>query len=105
MRLSEDLHRRATPAQIEQAARLPVHISHIKLGTIGVWGRVPLMNLRRSTRWRANSVSWKMEEAARKMTSLPAALLGLKDRGTIRQGMRAYLVLLRCRENNRPLNF
>jgi len=27
------------------------------------------------------------------MTSLPAALLGLKDRGTIRQGMRAYLVL------------
>ncbi|MGH9943406.1 MAG: amidohydrolase family protein, partial [Pyrinomonadaceae bacterium] len=35
----------------------------------------------------------KLEEAIRKMTSLPAARLGLKDRGTIRRGMKADLVL------------
>ena len=34
-----------------------------------------------------------LPEAIRKMTSLPAARLGLKDRGTIRAGMKADLVL------------
>ncbi len=31
----------AEAVRIGEAARLPVHISHIKLGTVGVWGRVP----------------------------------------------------------------
>ncbi|MGH9941866.1 MAG: amidohydrolase family protein [Pyrinomonadaceae bacterium] len=31
----------AEAVRIGAAARLPVHISHIKLGTVGVWGRVP----------------------------------------------------------------
>ena len=35
-----------------------------------------------------------LPEAIRKMTSLPAARLGLKDRGVIRAGMKADLVLL-----------
>jgi N-acyl-D-amino-acid deacylase len=34
-----------------------------------------------------------VEEAVRKMTSLPAWRIGLKDRGTIRKGMKADLVL------------
>lgn len=34
------------------------------------------------------------EEAVRKVTSLPAARLGLQDRGLLREGMRADLVLL-----------
>ena len=34
-----------------------------------------------------------LPEAIRKMTSLPAARLGLKDRGVIRAGMKADLVL------------
>jgi N-acyl-D-amino-acid deacylase len=34
-----------------------------------------------------------LPEAIRKMTSLPAARLGLKDRGVIRVGMKADLVL------------
>lgn len=34
-----------------------------------------------------------MEEAVRKMTSAPAARLGLKDRGLIREGMKADLVI------------
>ena len=34
-----------------------------------------------------------LPEAIRKMTSLPAARLGLKDRGLIRAGMKADLVL------------
>ncbi len=34
-----------------------------------------------------------LEEAVRKMTSMPAALLGLRDRGQVREGMRADLVL------------
>ena len=34
-----------------------------------------------------------LPEAIRKMTSLPAARLGLRDRGAIRVGMRADLVL------------
>jgi N-acyl-D-amino-acid deacylase len=35
----------------------------------------------------------RLEEAVRKMTSLPAAHMGFKDRGTIAPGMRADLVL------------
>jgi N-acyl-D-aspartate/D-glutamate deacylase len=34
-----------------------------------------------------------LPDAIRKMTSMPAARLGLKDRGTIRAGMKADLVL------------
>jgi len=34
-----------------------------------------------------------LEEAIRKMTSLPAQLLGLRDRGLVREGMQADLVL------------
>lgn len=34
-----------------------------------------------------------LEEAIRKMTSLPASILGLKDRGTIKEGMWADLVI------------
>jgi N-acyl-D-amino-acid deacylase len=34
-----------------------------------------------------------LPEAIRKMTSMPAARLGLKDRGTLRPGMKADLVL------------
>ena len=34
-----------------------------------------------------------LEEAIRKMTSLPAQLLGLRDRGLVREGMHADLVL------------
>src|SRR5262249_42192094 len=34
-----------------------------------------------------------LEEAIRKMTSLPAARLGIKDRGKLRAGMKADLVL------------
>ena len=35
----------------------------------------------------------ELEEAVRKMTSMPAARLGLKDRGRIKKGMKADLVL------------
>jgi N-acyl-D-amino-acid deacylase len=34
-----------------------------------------------------------LEEAVRKMTSMPASRLGLADRGMIRQGMKADLVI------------
>jgi len=34
-----------------------------------------------------------LADAIRKMTSLPAARLGLKDRGTIKAGMKADIVL------------
>jgi N-acyl-D-aspartate/D-glutamate deacylase len=34
-----------------------------------------------------------LPEAIRKMTSMPAARLGLKDRGTLKEGMKADLVL------------
>ncbi len=36
----------------------------------------------------------KLEEAIRKMTSLPAARLGLRDRGLVREGFRADLLVL-----------
>jgi N-acyl-D-aspartate/D-glutamate deacylase len=36
---------------------------------------------------------FSLEEAIRKMTSLPASRLGLKDRGLIKKGMKADLVL------------
>ena len=45
-----------------------------------------------------------LPEAIRKMTSLPAARLGLKDRGTIRVGMKADLVALRSRDRSRPVD-
>jgi N-acyl-D-amino-acid deacylase len=35
----------------------------------------------------------RLEEAVRKMTSIPAQRLGLKDRGILRDGMKADLVL------------
>jgi N-acyl-D-aspartate/D-glutamate deacylase len=35
----------------------------------------------------------RLEEAVRKMTSLPAMRLGLQDRGILKEGMRADLVL------------
>ena len=41
----------------------------------------------REQRW------FSLEEAVRKMTSLPAARLGLKDRGSVREGMKADLIL------------
>ena len=35
----------------------------------------------------------RLEDAVRKMTSLPAARLGLRDRGTLREGNRADIVI------------
>ena len=34
-----------------------------------------------------------MEEMVRRMTSLPAAMLGLKDRGTLAEGMKADIAI------------
>ena len=37
-------------------------------------------------------MSW--EEAIRKMTSMPASIMGLKDRGILKQGMKADVVVI-----------
>jgi N-acyl-D-aspartate/D-glutamate deacylase len=44
-------------------------------------------------RWVRDEKLISMEEAIRKMTSLPAQILGLQDRGLIREGMCADIVI------------
>lgn len=40
----------------------------------------------------------KLEEAIRKMTSLPASILGIKDRGLIKEGFKADLTIFKLKE-------
>jgi N-acyl-D-amino-acid deacylase len=47
----------------------------------------------------------RLEDAVRKMTSLPASVFGLKDRGQVRQGFWADLVLFDPAKVSDPANF
>ena len=113
---------------IGERAKLPVQITHIKLGTLGVWGKAKeVVALVEAAQKRFYERPWVMvasdggiannhprgagtfprvlglyvreqqwmtlQDAVHKMTAMPAARMGLKDRGLLREGMKADLVL------------